>query len=74
MQLTVIATGFDRYDTPEPPQYTQRSSQDQRTTGQARPEAPRSGPPANNDYKVRTFDREDLDIPSFLRRSRNNGR
>jgi cell division protein FtsZ len=76
LHLTVIATGFDRQDLPETPQYnTQRSGYDQRTTQQPpRPEPSRPTPPSSNDYKVRTFDREDLDIPSFLRRSRNNGR
>jgi cell division protein FtsZ len=67
VHLTVIATGFDRQE-PAPSQYTQHTSQ-------SRPESTsRPAPPAGNDYKVRTFDREDLDIPSFLRRSRNNGR
>lgn len=75
LHLTVIATGFDRHETPEPPQYNnQRAGYDQRTPQPQRPETSRPVPTSNNDYKVRTFDREDLDIPSFLRRSRNNGR
>jgi cell division protein FtsZ len=66
IHLTVIATGFASEEPEEPPLYTQRSY-DQR--GQTQPrESQRS-----TDYKVRTFERDDLDIPSFLRRSRSNG-
>ncbi len=70
IQLTVIATGFDKPRTVEPPvsSYNQRSYEP-RTT------APRvEQPKINPDYTVRTFDREDLDIPAFLRRTRSNGR
>ena len=68
--LTVIATGFDHQDAADATQYTSRTFDTR--TGQSRPEqTPR--PPAN-DYKVRTFERDDLDIPAFLRRSRGNGR
>ena len=74
IHLTVIATGFDRQEAADLDpleQYNQRSNYDNRPA-QRRDEPAR--PPANNDYKVRTFERDDLDIPSFLRRSRNNGR
>jgi cell division protein FtsZ len=82
MQLTVIATGFEQAKREEPPlsSYGQRSYDNQRnhdgqrsfdlrpsTTRQEQSKAP---PP---DYLVRTFDREDLDIPAFLRRQRTNG-
>ena len=76
LQLTVIATGFDREDKVDPAQFG-RPAYDTRQSYDQRPAQPRQEPrPAQNssDYKVRTFDREDLDIPSFLRRSRGNGR
>jgi len=71
VQLTVIATGFDKPKNAEPPAqtYTNQRNYEQRPPS-ARPEPPKP----NQDYTVRTFDREDLDIPAFLRRSRNNGR
>ncbi|MEZ4859761.1 MAG: cell division protein FtsZ [Caldilineaceae bacterium] len=77
VQLTVIATGFDKPQTQAEQSFPQRSNE-QRTYDQrnherptpARQEAPRSG----NGYNGRTFDRDDLDIPAFLRRSRSNGR
>lgn len=71
VQLTVIATGFDKPHE-EKPAYNQRQ-QEQRH--QERPSTPRTEVPrANPDYTVRTFERDDLDIPAFLRRARNNGR
>lgn len=71
VQLTVIATGFDK-EPPEKPAYNQRH---QETRHQERPSTPRTEVPrANPDYTVRTFERDDLDIPAFLRRARNNGR
>ncbi len=71
VHLTVIATGFDRVETPDATQYGSRSFDTR--PGQSRPEQPPR--PSTNDYKVRTFERDDLDIPAFLRRSRgNNGR
>jgi cell division protein FtsZ len=72
IHLTVIATGFDRPELPDASEYPQRGHEGRQAP--SRPETGRPAPPANNDYKVRTFEREDLDIPSFLRRSRNNGR
>ena len=76
IQLTVIATGFDR---PKPKDQFdfvgsafngngQSSQQTQRTSRE-----PVKEPVA--DYQVRTFQRDDLDIPAFLRRQRTtNGR
>jgi cell division protein FtsZ len=77
VQLTVIATGFDRVKLEEPlgNSFNQRSYESSRNY-----EAPRNQPSrqesqkATTDYLVRTFDREDLDIPAFLRRTRNNGK
>ena len=57
-------------------QYSQRNY-DNRQQSQPRQGQETSRPPVQppaNDYKVRTFERDDLDIPSFLRRSRTNGR
>jgi cell division protein FtsZ len=71
IDLTVIATGFDRAETTDSLSFGQRSYEPR--TGQPSRQEP-ARPPANADYKVRTFDRDDLDIPSFLRRSRSNGR
>lgn len=70
IQLTVIATGFDKPKNVEPPvsNYNQRSYEPRNTGQRAEP------PKINPDYTVRTFDREDLDIPAFLRRTRSNGR
>ena len=71
IQLTVIATGFDKPKSPEAPAPTYTSQRNY----EARPMPARAEPPKpNQDYTVRTFDREDLDIPAFLRRTRNNGR
>jgi cell division protein FtsZ len=86
VQLTVIATGFDRVKVDETPlgQFSQRSYENQRhydRSERSDVRTPPSGRPistettkANGDYLVRTFDREDLDIPAFLRRTRNNGK
>jgi len=70
VHLTVIATGFDRQEAPDAHQYGSRTFDTR--AGQPRPEQPPR--PSTNDYKVRTFERDDLDIPAFLRRSRGNGR
>ena len=70
IHLTVIATGFDRSEPEDTLNFGQRSYDTR--PGQSRQEPQR--PPASSDYEVRTFEREDLDIPSFLRRSRSNGR
>uniref|UniRef100_A0A7C1JJM5 Cell division protein FtsZ n=1 Tax=Caldilinea aerophila TaxID=133453 RepID=A0A7C1JJM5_9CHLR len=75
IQLTVIATGFDR-----PKQKDQfdfiSSALGSETYGGKTPRTSRE--PMREqpvDYQVRTFQRDDLDIPAFLRRPRaNNGR
>lgn len=75
IHLTVIATGFDRPESQDLPQYNSQQRNYDPRTNQPRPDTNRpQQPPPPNDYKVRTFERDDLDIPSFLRRSRNNGR
>jgi len=82
IHLTVIATGFDRQDEPDMSQYNaqynqQRNYDPRATPQQQRPDPNRpvqQPPPPSDNRNVRTFDREDLDIPSFLRRSRTNGR
>jgi cell division protein FtsZ len=65
--LTVIATGFDKPESPTTHTYSQRAYEPRSTP--ARPESTRS-----SDSKVRTFDRKDLDVPTFLRAKRQNGR
>ena len=76
IQLTVIATGFDR---PKPKDqfdfvgsaFNGNGHSSQPTTRPTR--EPVKEPAA--DYQVRTFQRDDLDIPAFLRRQRTtNGR
>ncbi len=77
VQLTVIATGFDKPQPEEKPNYSQRNNYDKRSSSPERTPPPTRNtdvPRANPDYNVRTFERDDLDIPAFLRRARNNGR
>lgn len=69
LQLTVIATGFERLKAQDPLDFGK--SLFERPEKEKRAEAPQKPP---SDYLVRTFDRDDLDIPAFLRRSRQNGR
>ncbi len=79
VHLTVIATGFEKPEQSQTMKYAargfdargQQSGQQQTQQPPAQPPQDPSAPP---DYKVRTFERDDLDIPSFLRRSRSNGR
>jgi cell division protein FtsZ len=70
LQLTVIATGFERTKQQDPLDFG-------KSLFEARPAqekaAEQAAKPAS-DYLVRTFDRDDLDIPAFLRRSRQNGK
>jgi cell division protein FtsZ len=75
VQLTVIATGFDRKLLEEPllATFGQRPAETHRSY-EPRGQSPRPEPvKSNGDHLVRTFDRDDLDIPAFLRR-RNNGK
>jgi len=80
LHMTVIATGFDKSRRPEQPPASAR----QPATGSVRqsgltqtpssqptqPQQPKPKEPI--DFPVRSFDREDLDIPAFLRRAKNN--
>ncbi len=71
MQLTVIATGFDRPKPKDQYDFVNRSFDARRGDSNGRGEPVKQ--PA--DYNVRTFDRDDLDIPAFLRRQQaTNGR
>lgn len=73
LHLTVIATGFDKPQVDESANFGQRpaSSRSYERTVPPRQETPR---PKSDYSSVRTFERDDLDIPAFLRRARNNGR
>ena len=69
IHMTVIATGFDKNRRPEPSSTTTRRP----TPRGPRPPSPLPPPPKDPiDFPVRSFDREDLDIPAFLRRARDN--
>ncbi|MCL4835511.1 MAG: cell division protein FtsZ [Caldilineaceae bacterium] len=74
IHMTVIATGFDKNRPQEPATgYTRRVAQ---TPSPAPSHTPLPAAPAPQqskepvDFPVRTFNREDLDIPAFLRRPR----
>ena len=71
MQLTVIATGFDRPKPKDAYEFVDRAFTGTRTSqanhnGHSNGREPVKQPVA--DYSVRTFERDDLDIPAFLRR------
>jgi len=69
IHMTVIATGFDKNRRPEPSSTTTRRP----TPRGPRPPSPLPPQPKDPiDFPVRSFDREDLDIPAFLRRARDN--
>ncbi len=70
LQLTVIATGFEKIKQQDPLDFGKALFEP------TKPAASREQPkqPSASDYLVRTFDRDDLDIPAFLRRPRTNGR
>ncbi len=69
LHLTVIATGFDRTPTLEQPTRFRRPAA---PSGVAPvPPAPTRQADPSPDFPVRSFDRDDLDIPAFLRRKRN---
>lgn len=70
LQLTVIATGFERTRQQDPLEFGQSLFENR----QAPEKSPATAPKPPTDHLVRTFDRDDLDIPAFLRRSRQNGR
>lgn len=83
LHITVIATGFDKNPPKEAPvgysrpaaretSYTTPATPAPAPTPQSQPTPPRAEEPV--DFPVRTFNRDDLDIPAFLRRPRaNNG-
>lgn len=83
LHITVIATGFDKNPPKEAPvgysrpaareaSYTAPTTPAPAPTPQSQPTPPRTEEPV--DFPVRTFNRDDLDIPAFLRRPRaNNG-
>ncbi|MFN3335782.1 MAG: cell division protein FtsZ, partial [Caldilinea sp.] len=77
IQLTVIATGFDRPKPKDQFDFVGSAFNGNGHSVQNSTRAPREPvkEPAA-DYQVRTFQRDDLDIPAFLRRQRtaNNGR
>jgi cell division protein FtsZ len=76
IQLTVIATGFDRPKPKDQYEFVNGAFKGQAPAEQRNGREPQREPqrePA--DYQVRTFQRDDLDIPAFLRRQRTtNGR
>ncbi len=83
LHMTVIATGFDKGRRPEQPPASTRqpAAGSVRQTGVTQPSPSQPGPSQQQpqpkpkepiDFPVRSFDREDLDIPAFLRRAKNN--
>ncbi len=83
LHMTVIATGFDKDRRPEQPPASTRqpATGSVRQTGVTQPPPSQPGPSQQQpqpkpkepiDFPVRSFDREDLDIPAFLRRAKNN--
>ncbi len=72
IQLTVIATGFDRPKPKDQYDFVNGAFKGQAQVEQRNGREPQREPA---DYQVRTFQRDDLDIPAFLRRQRTtNGR
>jgi cell division protein FtsZ len=69
VHLTVIATGFDA-----PKEEEDVLDFAERSYEQAPGAEPRERALVEEDYSVRQFNRNDLDVPAFLRRSRRNGR
>jgi cell division protein FtsZ len=72
LRVTVIATGFDRTGVPRriprhrsaaTPAQAQAQSGQPKTAGQSAPPAPRQ-----REMEMATFNQEDLDIPTFLRK------
>ncbi|MCB0045227.1 MAG: cell division protein FtsZ [Caldilineaceae bacterium] len=68
VHLTVIATGFESAKPQEAMDFGAQGYE--RAKRPASPQQRQAEP----DYSMRTFDKEELDIPTFLRRSRVNGR
>ncbi len=82
IHMTVIATGFDKVRPQEPMTggYTSRVSSNPpvppATSSREQAASPTPSTPQQSkepvDFPVRTFNRDDLDIPAFLRRPRSN--
>ena len=70
--MTVIATGFDKPKKEETLEALRSKCSNRRPSTAATTRQPE--PARQGDYMVRTFERDDLDIPAFLRRARSNGR
>ena len=74
MQLTVIATGFDRPKPKDAYEFVDRAFAGSRTSQPNHNSHSSTREPVKQpaqpvaDYNVRTFERDDLDIPAFLRR------
>ncbi len=68
VHLTVIATGFDKVEAPDELSFTRRAFD-----GQTRISDLDRGS-SSYDPSTRTFEKDDLDIPAFLRRQQSNGR
>lgn len=69
IRITVIATGFERSGMPRHILETPKSRAEQRHTSNPRPEV-KEAPSAQSqpvEFQPRTFNTEDLDIPTFLR-------
>ncbi len=74
IQLTVIATGFERQKQQDPLDFGKGMFEARAAAAGAAPKAAEPAAKPASDYLVRTFDRDDLDIPAFLRRARQNSR
>jgi cell division protein FtsZ len=68
VHLTVIATGFDKVEAADEISFTQRAFDSQTRFSNS------SGDASSYDPSTRTFEKDDLDIPAFLRRQQSNGR
>ncbi|MCB0075802.1 MAG: cell division protein FtsZ [Anaerolineales bacterium] len=70
LQITVIATGFNKENSPRSQPRTVATPRPATAANQASAVAASSATARNDkrDFPVRSFDREDLDIPAFLRR------
>ena len=70
LRVTVIATGFERHGMPRPlferPTVT-RSTQEVEVSAPSEAGRP-AAKPAPSEFRPRTFNTEDLDIPTFLRK------
>jgi len=68
VHLTVIATGFDKAEVADEFGFAQRTFDSQKRTSDSKRDIPTFDP------STRTFEKDDLDIPAFLRRQQSNGR